>query len=144
MTNNNGSKIEADDIIQETIIAVFEKIKDNRFKLNSDTKLSTFLFAVGKYKWYNELRKRRVMTPFPTENGFDLEDDLENYYLKEERYEQLKRLIERLDEVCRQILKERYWLRKKFEEIKISSCRSVDALKMKSSRCHKQLRELHG
>jgi RNA polymerase sigma factor (sigma-70 family) len=141
--NNSGDFDEADDIIQETVITVYEKIKDGKFQLNNDTRLTTFLVAVAKNKWSNRLRAQGKLVSLPAHEEFDVEDETEELAMLEERYMELRRILEKLDEICREILRQRYWLKKKFEELEIQTIKTTDAIKMKSSRCHKQLREMH-
>ncbi len=136
--NNQGSQDEAEDIVQDTIIVAWEKIIRKELVLNQHTKLSTYLMGVAKFKWYAALRAKGKMAPIETDY-----DEPEEENLEEEKFILLSELINKLDDICREILTQKYWLKKKFEEIKIQAVPTTAALKMKSSRCHVKLKELH-
>ena len=57
---NGGDKNDAEDIIQETIIVLWQKVNSNSLQLT--VKLGTYLQAVAKNKWMAELRKRRKIS----------------------------------------------------------------------------------
>ena len=69
-----------------------------------------------------------------TDFEYESHDDL-----KENRLNQLQKAIEELDTKCQEILKSRYWHKKKFDEMSLIYNTTVASLKMKSSRCHESL-----
>ena len=136
--NNKGTEDEAEDIVQDTVILAWEKIIRKELVLKSNTKLSTYLMGIARNKWYEALRAKGKMAPIPEDY-----EEAEEENLEEEKFILLSELINKLDDICREILTQKYWLKKKFEEIKIQSVPTTAALKMKSSRCHVKLKELH-
>ena len=54
--NNNGSKDDAADIIQETIVAFVEIVEQNKFR--GEASIKSFLYAITRNLWLAELRKR--------------------------------------------------------------------------------------
>ena len=54
---NNGSETDAADIFQETLFSIYKKAKNENFVLTCP--LDAFLYIVCKYKWMNELSKRK-------------------------------------------------------------------------------------
>ncbi len=54
---NGGDKNDAEDIIQETIIVLWQKVNSDSLQLT--VKLGTYLLAIAKNKWMAELRKRK-------------------------------------------------------------------------------------
>ena len=135
---NNGNSDEAEDIVQDAVILVYEKICREEFNLNGD--LSTYIFTVGKNLWYKELRKK-TNTSSLSELA-EVIDSISNDEVSEERYHQLSESISNLSEKCQEILKKRYWTKMKFEELAIDWGETIASLKMKSSRCHQELRNL--
>jgi RNA polymerase sigma factor (sigma-70 family) len=133
--NNDSSVDEAEDLVQNTVIIVYEQILLGKLVLTSS--LTTYIYGIAKNLWLKELRKKRrlVMRP-PNETDFESEnhDDL-----TEIRLNQLQKAIEELDVKCQEILKSRYWHKKKFDEMSQIYNTTVASLKMKSSRCHESL-----
>jgi RNA polymerase sigma factor (sigma-70 family) len=54
---NGGNEKDAEDILQETVITLWQKVTMSNFELN--VKLSTYLLAIAKNKWLAELRKMK-------------------------------------------------------------------------------------
>jgi RNA polymerase sigma factor (sigma-70 family) len=133
--NNQSTVDEAKDLVQNTVIIVYENILLGKLVLTSS--LTTYIFAIAKNLWLKELRKKRrhVMihlddADFESENQDDLIED---------RIFQLQKAIKELDAKCQEILKSRYWQKKKFDEMSQIYNTTVASLKMKSSRCHESL-----
>ena len=55
VVNNGGQPDDAEEIEQKVIIHLYEKIVSGEFILNENTKLSTYMFAVGKNMWFKKL-----------------------------------------------------------------------------------------
>src|ERR1700755_2226997 len=53
---NNGSAQDAEDVFQETMLTFIELVRLNKFRGESSVK--TFLFAVNRNIWLNELKKK--------------------------------------------------------------------------------------
>jgi len=141
--NNYGNEQEAEDILQDTVIDLYEKIMSGSYQLNENNKITSYTGKVARYMWSNKRRKKRQLVRFDDEDMLEAEEENE-WQIEEERFDQLKVTIEKLDEVCREILRQRYWLKKKFDEITVANFMTVDALKMRSSRCHRQLKTMYG
>lgn len=133
--NNDSSVDEAEDLVQNTVIIVYEQILLGKLVLTSS--ISTYIYGIAKNIWLKELRKKRHLVALPLNEidlDFETEDDL-----TEDRLNQLQKGIAELDEKCKEILKNRYWQNKKFNEISQIYNTTVASLKMKSSRCHESL-----
>lgn len=57
---NSGHEEDAREILQQSIIVLYEKIKTGAFE--SKAKLSTYLFSVAKNKWYSQLKRKEKPT----------------------------------------------------------------------------------
>lgn len=53
---NNGDDSAVDDVLQDTVIAVWKNTNKPEFLLQA--KLSTYVMAIGKNLWFKELKKR--------------------------------------------------------------------------------------
>ena len=57
---NSGSESEAIEILQDSLVVLWEKIREGEFILKS--KISTYLYAVAKKMWLQELARRKRQT----------------------------------------------------------------------------------
>ena len=133
--NNDSSVDEAEDLVQNTVIVVYEKILLGKLVLTSS--MTTYIYGIAKNLWLKELRKKRLLIAIPSDE-FDFEYESQDD-LTENRLNQLQKAIEELDVKCQEILKNRYWHNKKFDEMSQLYNTTVASLKMKSSRCHESL-----
>ena len=67
---NGGDKADAEDILQETIIALWQNVNNGRYQASA--KLSTYIFAIAKNKWLAEYRRRNKL-------DFDLDKDMDEF-----------------------------------------------------------------
>jgi len=86
--SNSGTEEDAGDIFQESLIVIYRKIKEGN--LNLTCSFDTYLFAVCRNLWLKELTKK---SRYPEElsgdslfSSIELEDEMEEVILKNERY----------------------------------------------------------
>ncbi len=131
------------DMYQDAFIILLENIRKGRLdQLNA--RLSTYLFAIGKYRLL-ESKKKPGWIPLEDDNNAPLywqpfEDSLPNDF-----EEDLKLHFKQLGEKCRQILKAFYYEEKKLDEIVLRmGYENKDTAKSQKSRCLQQLKKLMG
>ncbi|GAA4275504.1 RNA polymerase sigma factor [Aquimarina mytili] len=56
---NSGSEADAEDIFQDAMVFVYEKLESNSLKLTSS--LGTYLYSVCRNLWMNKLKKNKKM-----------------------------------------------------------------------------------
>ena len=56
VVNNKGTKEDAADIIQETIVAFIEIVANDKYR--GDASVKSFLYSITRNLWLSELRKR--------------------------------------------------------------------------------------
>ncbi|WP_338763350.1 sigma-70 family RNA polymerase sigma factor [Bernardetia sp. ABR2-2B] len=64
---NKGTKEDAQDIFQETLIVFLEKLKKEDFYLTAS--LKTYIIAISKNMWLNSLRKKKKATVYSLTNS---------------------------------------------------------------------------
>jgi RNA polymerase sigma factor (sigma-70 family) len=76
---NNGSEKDAEDIFQDTLIVLFNKVRNNDLELTSS--FDTYLFTIAKFQWLKVLRHNKTHNvdlkecdQFITENPEIIED----------------------------------------------------------------------
>lgn len=111
LIGQGGQEADADDIFQDALLIVYEKAQLPEFCLTS--KLSTYLFSIGKRLWYKKIGKYSKMD-LKNEFGEDdlntneYEDAIQDFEEKETQLELLERALETLGEPCSSLLKAFY------------------------------------
>ena len=97
---NSGTPADAQDVFQETIIVLLDKVPKEDFIMTSSIK--TYIIAVASNIWLKRLREAKKVTRF--EMNYELEDlSLAEWEMKEESKMQgnrLQRIFERLTRHC--------------------------------------------
>ncbi|MEZ0541565.1 RNA polymerase sigma factor [Fibrella arboris] len=109
--NNSGSTDDAQDIYQETLIVLFEKVSAGDFELNCQ--LKTFIYAVARRLWLKQLAQRGrsplIRTDqFEEEPAESIADDLADHQRRDQQFEQMAASLTRLGEPCRTLLEDFY------------------------------------
>ncbi|HRH51296.1 MAG TPA: RNA polymerase sigma factor [Panacibacter sp.] len=145
VANNNGSKDDAADIIQEALIAFIDIVQQDKFR--GDSSVKSFLYSITRNLWLSELRKRnsadnrnRVF-----EKGKDeTEQGAVNQLIKNEYYKAIQDLFQRLGEKCKQLLLMVYYEDLSMKDIldKTTDYQNEQVLRNKKYKCMKQLEQM--
>ena len=133
-----GSKDEAWEVFQESLIVILSKAKDPDFQLTSS--FYTFLVSVAKFKWYNESKKKyKSSVTIDDKTTLISDDDVVSSIQKLERYKLYKQKLGEMGPSCQEIL--RYFLEKvPLKEIAvIMGFASENAAKQKKYKCQQKL-----
>lgn len=117
-----GDEADAADVFQEAMVVLFEKARNEDFRLTC--RIGTYLFAICKHLWYKRLEQRKRMPVALKEDtgdggGYDAayEDDIKVHEEREEHYAQLDVALESLGEPCRSLLRAFYHQDKSMQQI---------------------------
>ncbi|MEL6275731.1 MAG: sigma-70 family RNA polymerase sigma factor, partial [Bacteroidota bacterium] len=55
--NNQGNEEVAKDVMQESMLAFYESVRDGKFRHQSS--ISTYLFSIARFNWLNRLKKAK-------------------------------------------------------------------------------------
>lgn len=140
--SHGGSRDDGEDILQESIIVLWQQVVSGQFELTS--RLSTYLLAIAKNKWLAELRRRRRLVN--ENNADDLSDDkpsaLEEL-VDDEYARRLHEAMEHIQPLCRQILLLFYFEERSMEEIaQLLHFANTNVAKSKKYQCKKALQEI--
>lgn len=103
--SNNGNEEDARDLFQDVMMVLFQKARDERFKLTCS--LGTYIYSVSRFLWLKELGKRKWKSQqvVDYEEIADTESDIVLISEKNERLMFYRNCFEKLSESCRKVLK---------------------------------------
>jgi len=111
---NSGNEEDAADVFQDAMYLLIKKTADPNFELSS--KISTFLFGIGRNLWLKQLTKKQPdHKALVTEIEFD--DLPEEDFQKFERTKLMKKCIDLLGEPCKTIIVQFYFFQTSMKEI---------------------------
>src|SRR3990172_6468093 len=109
VSKNSGTHDDAEDLLQESLIVLWERVRAGRFEQNA--KLSTFLFATARNLWFGRLRHKARETI----REIDPEDHLDNSpsalegLVTIEETAMVREALGKIGEQCRKLLLLFYW-----------------------------------
>jgi RNA polymerase sigma factor (sigma-70 family) len=128
-------------MLQETIVQFIDVIRRDKFR--SESSVKTFLFALNRNLWLNELKKRgradKRHVAFENMKPKD-DPDVSEILADRETKQELIRMVGRLGEACRKILVLFYYENQSIREILASTdYDNEQVVRNKKHKCLKQL-----
>ncbi len=145
VVKNSGSKIQAKDIFQESIIVMWRSVKKGRFEPKTMGEVNAYLFQVARNKWIDFLRSNEFKKTdyngkenIESQELYDVEMDL--HY--EEQIRRIESAFSKLGRECQRLLKLFYYKKKSMKAI--SEILHIDAAssRNKKYRCMQRLRTI--
>ena len=138
--DNSGSMDDAKDVFQDAMFLLIKKVQDVNFQLTS--KLSTFLYGIGRNLWLKKLTKKKVDLK-AYENELKTEELEEVDHQKLERTKLMRHCIEQLGEPCKTIIVQFYFFKASMEEIaNMLNYTNANNAKNQKYKCFKRLQKL--
>lgn len=141
--SNNGSEEEAQDVFQEAVIIVYDKIRDTDFELSS--KLKTYIYAICRRLWLKQLnhQHRGFLDVTEYENNIPVEDDIEKHQLKDIQLGQMEEALAKLGEPCKTIIQDFYIKNMSMQDIcEKFGYTNADNAKTQKYKCLQRLKKL--
>ncbi|MBC7937346.1 MAG: sigma-70 family RNA polymerase sigma factor [Rhizobacter sp.] len=112
VVNNNGSTDDAADIFQESMIVLFEKVKNGGFELHCQ--LKTFIYAVSRRLWLKKLNQqsRFSVGSYNIEEVVSVDEDMDVHENRQKEFNLMEMAMNKIGEPCKSLL-EAYYLQKK-------------------------------
>ena len=109
---NAGTKDDAADLFQETVIVLYEKVKNGHFELNC--LLKTFLYSIARRLWLKKLQQQQrfISQPDGLEETVPVEDEIENHLKLQNDFFIMESAMNKVGEPCKSLL-QAYYLQKK-------------------------------
>ncbi|MDZ4840122.1 MAG: sigma-70 family RNA polymerase sigma factor [Bacteroidota bacterium] len=141
VTRNQGDQSDAEDLLQESLIIVWEKVRNTDFQLTA--KLDTYIFAISKNLWLKTLRKmgRMVSHSFEEDHYSHLADNTPDY--SDDNATIVSDFMNKIGETCKQLLTLFYYEKMDMEKIAAQlNFANAQTAKAKKYQCKKKLEEL--
>jgi RNA polymerase sigma factor (sigma-70 family) len=138
---HGGNEADAEDILQEAIIVLWQNVNTGKFTLTS--RLGTYLMGIGKNKWLVEIRKRKrvVYKEYDNHLADNNPSSLEKL-LTEEKIQLVRKALDAIQPLCKNLLLLFYFEEKSMDQIaKIMNFANTDVVKSKKYQCKKALEE---
>lgn len=136
-----GSDDEANDIFQDGIISAFINVRSGKYKQEGSTKFSSYLTQICKYKWFDTLKSGHKKTAQNELVEVSSDENIQDAIETGEKYSALHKIIDDLDEQCKNIIKQFYWEKKSIMEISKSLKMVSASVKNGKYRCMQKLKE---
>lgn len=142
--HNSGTAEDAKDMVQEVIVNFIDTVRNDKYR--GESSIKTFLFAMTRYTWLNELKRRgrsdkREMR-FET-NRTEESRDMEITIEKREAQKQLIAVFEKLGAGCKKILTLFYYENLSIKEIlEQTTYENEQVVRNKKHKCLKGLTSL--
>jgi RNA polymerase sigma factor (sigma-70 family) len=141
---NSGTSEDAEDIFQEVVLVFIEILKKDKFR--GESTVSTFLYALTRNIWLNELKKRgkSKLRDEIFEKSKEKETmDVSYHIANRESKSRLMQLVEQLGENCKKILLAFYFENLAMKEIlKQLNYENEQVVRNKKYKCLKQLEQM--
>lgn len=139
---NSGSNQDADDVFQDSLIALYKSAKMNR--LEEIKNIQAYFYSICRNLWLKALKKNQRTTALTDEYETLAEDAIQvTSLLSEEKSKLIHLLLKGLGESCQKILIYYYYERRRMKEIMTLMNYSTEQVaKNKKSSCMKKLKEV--
>ncbi|REG89011.1 RNA polymerase sigma factor [Winogradskyella sediminis] len=133
INQNNGDAYHAQDVIQETIIAIYNQAKQQ--KLHLTCPFETYFFYLCKRKWLNRLKENVDVVKIMDENELNTDNTAKVLSVETSVYEQnhalYNEVFQHLDDACKEILRATFSTKPKVEVAKSLKINYADAVNQK-------------
>lgn len=143
ITKKGGTKEEADDIFQDTVITFFEKVKSRQIETRDD--VEGYIITIAKNLWIDSIRRKKRHQQFEEINRAEKREYTNQLseLINKEKETAMTTLFSLLGEKCQQIMTLSFYERMTMKEIsKKLEYKNEDVTKALHYRCKKSLAKL--
>lgn len=144
IVKNSGSTEEAQDIFQEAVVILYDKVSRNELTLTSQ--LRTYLYAICHRLWLKELNSRNKKMSEVSTTEFDIptvEEDIEMHAIINNRFEIMESSLSSLGNPCEDIIRDFYLNNLNMQQISDKfGYSNADNAKNQKYKCLQRLKKL--
>lgn len=139
ITNNNGTKTEAQDIFQDSILVFYNYVLKDKFDVNAN--VEAFIFTIAKNKWINYIKKENKSVSIEGDIAINMETNTKPN--KKDNQELINDLLSQLGEVCKEILTYTIFYKISMEDVcSRMNFNNPNTAKTKNYKCKQRLKNL--
>lgn len=134
---HGGGEADAEDILQESIIVLWQNAVSDKFELAS--KIGTYVMGIAKNKWRTELRKRKRLAGDEAMDSYAVDDNSAiEQVLEKEKATIIQQALGAINPVCKKLLLLFYFEQRNLADIaKILNFANPNVVKSKKYQCKK-------
>jgi len=143
VVRNNGTTTDADDILQDALIVLWERVRSGRYEHTA--KLETFIYATAQNMWRRKLARLRKERPTDLADDSLIAGDPSalDLLIESEEAALISNALNRLGEPCRTLLLLFYWEEASMDEIAHRmGFSNAETAKSKKYQCKKALQAI--
>jgi RNA polymerase sigma factor (sigma-70 family) len=143
IARNNGTSDDANDLLQEAVIVLWERVRSDRYEHKAQ--LSTFIYATVKNMWLRRLARMRRESPADIEAQSGRIEDASalDIMVESEEARIVSEALTNLGDPCKTLLTLYYWEEQSMEHIASAlGFANADTAKSKKYQCKKALEKL--
>jgi RNA polymerase sigma factor (sigma-70 family) len=144
IVQNSGSQQDAEDVFQEVIVTFIELVQQGKFR--GESSITTFLLAISRNIWLNELKKRgrsNLRDEKFEKSRSIVDQDVSKYMVNREMRMQVMDLLGKLGDKCKKILVAYYYENLSMKEIlQQFDYENEQVVRNRKYKCLKQLEQV--
>lgn len=116
VTNNSGTTFDAEDVFQDSMLVLVEKLRKDDFILTASIK--TYIVAIAKHLWLNQLRKGKREIAITDEHQNKLWQDIDLSIEQEKTYwDKLQFYMTKITDHCSRLMHDMFFKNKPIDQI---------------------------
>ena len=142
---NSGDNDEANDLFQDSIIALWDNINSGKYTHTNDTMLHGYFRNICRFKWLEILRAKGKMVSISEDENFDVagDDTILNALIKRDEINTFNEIFAAISEKCREILTLFYYDKKNMKEISEITGYEISSMRNEKYKCVEKLRQVY-
>ncbi len=142
ITNNSGTSQDAEDVFQDTMIALVAKLRQDDFVLKASVK--TYIVAIAKNLWFKKLRTANREIAFTDIHDNKFYEEITLAIEEEKSYwDKLQNYIDKITDHCRGLILDMFFKNKPIEQIqKDYGYSSIHNAQNQKHKCVEQIRKV--
>tara|TARA_R110002096_G_scaffold432976_1_gene650730 strand:+ start:10913 stop:11464 length:552 start_codon:yes stop_codon:yes gene_type:complete len=114
--SNNGTLADAEDIFQDTMLVLVEKMRQDHFQLTAS--LKTYIMAISKNLWFKKLRDSHLQTDAAAFDEEKFFEEIDSAIEAEKNYrEKVQGYLKKITTHCNRLINDIFFKGKLIEEI---------------------------
>lgn len=114
--NNSGNHADAEDLFQDAMMVLVEKLRQDNFKLTAS--IDTYVYAICKNLWFKKLRDKNYELSADELHSFEFLNSINESIDNEKTYsEKLKGYLLKISDHCNSLIHDIFFKEKAIEQI---------------------------